>query len=211
MRPRSKAFAHAGLFALAVASLTTTATASQPDFPDAPTELHCAWKLEPVGPGDIPGVTEAVSVPLGCFTSASEAIFAGTGGAVQVPEELAEDRLTQEILDQFGAQTASSFLIGREYEQHQLRELDLRSLRPRAMHQQQRMGGWVRRRRAERQVRVRERVLELQLELQVGALSVPGCSARMPPQLQHLRCPEEQGSPLSSGSDSGWARSYCPR
>lgn len=103
-----------GLFALAITSLTAAGAAGQSDPP--PGELHCAWKLEPVGPGDVPGVTETVSVPLGCFTSASEAIAVGTGGVVRIPDDLAGDRLTQEILDEFGAQAASSFLIGREYD-----------------------------------------------------------------------------------------------
>jgi len=78
-------------------------------------ELHCAYMLQAVGPGSMPGVTLAEPVLLGCYTSASEAIFVGTGGAVRLPESLAGDALTQQILDSYGASTATSFLIGREY------------------------------------------------------------------------------------------------
>jgi hypothetical protein len=78
-------------------------------------EVHCAYMLDPVGPGSTPGVTAAVPELIGCYKSASDAIFAGTGGGVRIPESLAGDALTQATLDAFGAQAASSFLIGREF------------------------------------------------------------------------------------------------
>jgi hypothetical protein len=87
-----------------------------PPATDRPNAVHCAYRLKPIGPDpDTPGATLASPVLIGCFRSASDSIFAGTGGAVRLPESLAGSALTQENLNRYGAAAASSFLIGREY------------------------------------------------------------------------------------------------
>ncbi len=78
--------------------------------------VHCAYWLQPMGLQRGSGPTPATLVSLGCFESASESLFVGTRGALRIPERLAGESLTQQVLDSYGAGVASSFLIGREYD-----------------------------------------------------------------------------------------------
>jgi hypothetical protein len=115
MRPKSRSLLYVIALVIAAGAPNGTATAGEGVIPGSPNELHCAYMLQPVGPGDTPGVIAAVPSLMGCYESASEAIFVGTGGAVRVPERFAGEALTQEVLDAYGAESASQFLIGREY------------------------------------------------------------------------------------------------
>ncbi len=96
------------LIAVSVGLWAPTAEAGQPQ--------HCAARLDPVGAGSKPGTVDAVLVDLGCFDTYAEALAAGSGGAIQVPEGTTPDSLTQLTLDAATAPLASDVLIGTEYD-----------------------------------------------------------------------------------------------
>jgi hypothetical protein len=95
------------LMVLSVFAGTASASASMP--------LHCAYLLVPIGPGSEAGSISAMPVEIGCYSSASDAIYAGTGGEM-VPEQLAGDNLTQGTLDAYATPLASDYLLGREFD-----------------------------------------------------------------------------------------------
>lgn len=81
----------------------------------APTGRHCAVRLEPIARPK-PQVVSARLDPIGCFDTLSEAIEAGTGGAVRLarstqPAQLSDAMIVEATVSRVGDDT----LIGTEW------------------------------------------------------------------------------------------------
>ncbi len=86
-----------------------TATAAEP--------VHCAVRLEPVGPGVAPGSISTVEVDLGCYATFAEAVAAGSGGTVQLSASTQPGDLTQQMIDDSTVSVlAADTLIGTEWD-----------------------------------------------------------------------------------------------
>ncbi|MFL5799210.1 MAG: hypothetical protein ACJ77A_14920 [Actinomycetota bacterium] len=92
---------------IAIASLTAMGPAGE--------DRHCAALLVPSGPGAEPGANGTTEQDLGCYPTYAEALAAGSGGAITVPEDAAPATLTQSELDGATADAITSVLIGTEY------------------------------------------------------------------------------------------------
>lgn len=77
---------------------------------------NCAVRLEPTGSGEGVGAVLTAPVDLGCYETLADAVAVGTGGTVTLPAGTSAGELTQSMLDSGGASTASSFLLGIEYD-----------------------------------------------------------------------------------------------
>ena len=78
-------------------------------------ELHCVARLVALGPATDDGVVTATLEDGGCFPTLEEALVAGTGGQVALPEGTSPAELTQPLLDDALA-GASDVLLGTEYD-----------------------------------------------------------------------------------------------
>jgi hypothetical protein len=95
----------AGLFALVI-----LAAASLTAMGPAPNERHCAVLLVHTDGSDT-----ATQVDLGCYSSFSEAVAAGSGGAVRLSPRVTPATLTQRMLDLADPDVPTTVLIGTEY------------------------------------------------------------------------------------------------
>jgi hypothetical protein len=78
-------------------------------------ERHCVVHLVPVSPRTEDGVTTASLEEGGCFPTFEQALEAGTGGEIALPEGISPGELTQSLLE--GSVTAASdVMIGTEYD-----------------------------------------------------------------------------------------------
>ena len=102
---RSVAFLGASMALL----LAAPADASQDE------ERHCVAFLVPVAPKSEAGVITAALEDGGCYTTLEEALEAGTGGQVSLPEGTSPAELTQSLLDS-AVTAAADVLLGTEYD-----------------------------------------------------------------------------------------------
>lgn len=78
-------------------------------------ERHCVVHLAPVSPRTEDGVITASLEEGGCFPTFEQALEAGTGGEIALPEGISPGELTQSVLE--GSVTAASdVMIGTEYD-----------------------------------------------------------------------------------------------
>jgi hypothetical protein len=83
---------------------------------DTSTGTNCASLLVPTGTVTASGEIEAAAVSLGCYPTYAEALYAGSGGSVQVSADTTPGTLTQTTLDASTTQTATSQVtIGTEF------------------------------------------------------------------------------------------------
>jgi hypothetical protein len=78
-------------------------------------ELHCVVHLVPLSPATDAGVVTATLDDGGCFATLEEALEAGTGGRVALPEGTSPGELTQPLLDA-SVTAAADILLGTEYD-----------------------------------------------------------------------------------------------
>lgn len=78
-------------------------------------ELHCVVHLVPLSPRTDDGVVTATLEDRGCFATLDEALEAGTGGQVSLPEGTSPGELTQSLLDD-AVIAAADVLLGTEYD-----------------------------------------------------------------------------------------------
>ena len=102
---RSVAFFGASMALL----LAAPADASQDE------ERHCVAFLVPVAPETEDGVITAALEDGGCFSTLEEALEAGTGGEVSLPDGTSPAELTQSLLDS-AVTAAADILLGTEYD-----------------------------------------------------------------------------------------------
>jgi hypothetical protein len=108
---RSKKFrpvAFVGTMAILLVGAPATATQQDDDG-------HCVVRLVPISPTTGDGVISATLEAEGCFPTFEEALEAGTGGQVALPEGTSPANLTQSILDA-PVTEANSVLLGTEYD-----------------------------------------------------------------------------------------------
>lgn len=78
-------------------------------------ERHCVAFLVPVAPKSEEGVITAALEDGGCFPTLEEALEAGTGGQVSLPDGTSPAELTQSLLDS-AVTAAADVLLGTEYD-----------------------------------------------------------------------------------------------
>jgi hypothetical protein len=104
------------LAALGALTLVLTVGGGPSAWADTSTGTNCASLLVPTGTVTASGEIEADAVSLGCYQTYAEALYAGSGGSVQVSADTTPGSLTQTTLDASTTQTATSQVtIGTEF------------------------------------------------------------------------------------------------